>query len=234
MKIFAFVFARGGSKGVPDKNIKKLNGKPLILYSLEAAKKIRQIKNCFVSTDSKKIAKIAQKFGATVIMRPKQFAKDSSPEWDAWCHAIKWVYNKIGKFDRFISLPTTSPFRNLTDIKKCLIALDKKTDFVITVSAARRNPKFNMVKMNENSYVKLLDNSGKLMIRRQDTKQIYDMTTVGYVSRPNFILKNKNFWQGNVRAVLIPEQRAIDIDTLLDFKISDLLMKKIQKKNVKK
>ena len=177
MKTFAFIFARGGSKGLPKKNIKKLLGKPLIGYSIEAAKKIKEISNCFVSTDSNEIAKIAEKFGATVIRRPKKLAKDNSVEWDAWRHAIKWVNNYIGKFDRFISLPATCPLRNIKDIKNCLSALDKKTDFVVSMTHARRNPWFNMVKQVGIDNVDLLINKGKKITRRQEIKKSLDLRT---------------------------------------------------------
>ena len=224
MKTFAFIFARGGSKGVLNKNIKKILGKPLIFYSIQIAKKIKQIDKCFVSTDSNKIGEISKKLGASVIKRPKKLAKDDSSEWDAWQHAIKLVYNKIGIFDKFISLSPTCPLRNTQDVKNCLRALDKKTDFVVTMSIAKRDPSFNMVKLKNNGYVDLLGNANSKMIRRQDSKEIFDLTTGCYVSRPNFILKRRHFWGSKVRGVLMPEERAIDIDTHLDFKIAKYLL----------
>jgi len=226
MKTFAFIFARGGSKGVLNKNIKKILDKPLIFYSIQIAKKIKQIDKCFVSTDSNKIAEISKKFGASVIQRPKKLATDNSSEWDAWQHAIKLVYSKIGVFDKFISLSPTCPLRNTQDVKSCLRALDKKTDFVVTMSIAKRDPSFNMVKLKKDGYLDLLGNAGSKMIRRQDSKQIFDLTTGCYVSRPNFILKRRHFWGSKVRGVLMPEERAIDIDTHLDFEIAKYLLTK--------
>ena len=225
MKTFAFIFARGGSKGIPNKNIKKIMNKPLIFYSIQIAKKIKQIDKCLVSTDSNKIAEIAEKLGAIVIKRPKKLARDYSNEWDAWQHAIKFTYRKIGKFDRFISLPPTCPLRNTQDVKKSLLALDENTDFVVTMSIAKRDPSFNMVKLKKNGYLNLINHTRSKIIRRQDSSNIYDLTTGCYVSRPNFILKRQHFWGSKVRGVLMPEERAIDIDTRLDFKIANYLFK---------
>ena len=224
MKTFAFIFARAGSKGVLNKNIKKILGKPLIFYSIQIAKKIKQIDKCFVSTDSRQIAEISKKLGAIVIKRPKYLAEDYSSEWEAWQHAIKKVNNKIGKFDRFISISPTCPLRNVQDIKNCLLALDKKTDFVVTMSVAKRDPSFNMVKLKNNGCIELLNNTQSKIIRRQESKNIFDLTTGCYVSRPHFILKRRNAWGSRVRGVLMPEERAIDIDTKLDFKIAKYLL----------
>jgi CMP-N-acetylneuraminic acid synthetase len=98
MKNFAFVFARGGSKGLPGKNIRPLAGKPLIHYSIETAKKCPSIDEVFVSTDDSAIAGIARQAGAIIIERPAELASDTSPEWLSWRHGIEWVENHYGKF----------------------------------------------------------------------------------------------------------------------------------------
>ena len=103
MKTFSFIFARGGSKGIKNKNIKSFCGKPLIEYSIKVAKEIDRIDECFVSTDSSKIAKISKELGAQIILRPSQLAEDSSSEWLAWQHAIKTVNKLFSEFDVFVS-----------------------------------------------------------------------------------------------------------------------------------
>ena len=116
MKTYAFIFARGGSKGVPGKNIRNLSGKPLLAYSIDLAKNIEDVEEIFVSTEDQRIASIARQHGADVINRPPTLAQDDTPEWLAWQHAVEWL-NKRGKnFDIFLSLPTTSPLRNSKDI----------------------------------------------------------------------------------------------------------------------
>lgn len=224
MKTFAFVFARGGSKGVPGKNIRQLVDKPLLGHALTIASQSPEIERSFVSTDAPEIASVAESFGATVITRPAHLAQDSSPEWLAWRHAIEWVREMAGDFDRFISLPATAPLRLVKDVIQCLAALDEQTDAVVTMTPAQRSPWFNMVKANADGHLSILaDGSGKIA-RRQDAPRAYDLTTLAYVMRPDFIMNQDNLWQGRVRGVLIPQERAIDIDTEFDFRIAEFLM----------
>tara|TARA_Y100000816_G_C26101854_1_gene584233 strand:+ start:1682 stop:2377 length:696 start_codon:yes stop_codon:yes gene_type:complete len=225
MKIFAFIFARGGSKGVPGKNIKQFCGKPLISYSINIAKEIKDIEKVFVSTEDDQIADIAANLGAVVIPRPIDLSKDDSPEWLAWQHAVKWVEKNIQSFDTFVSLPTTSPLRDRADIVRCLSSLKKNTDLVLGITLADRNPWFNMVKQDRNGSIKLLMDDGVKFSTRQETPAVYNMTTVAYVSRPKFILQSKGIFNGNVTGVEIPAERSLDIDTELDFKIAEFLMK---------
>ena len=225
MRTYAFIFAWGGSKGVPRKNILELNGKPLLAYSIELALNISDIDDVFVSTDDDDIAKVAIKFGANIIRRPSELAQDSSPEWLAWKHAISWLEERSISFDRFISLPTTAPLRSEKDIVNCLERLSKETDVVITVSETTHSPFFNMVKKID-GYVKLVSEDKDTYVRRQDVPKVYNMTTVAYVARPEFIMRNNNIFDGRVKSVIIPNDRAIDIDTMLDFEIAEMLIKK--------
>ena len=132
--VFAFIFARGGSKGLKDKNLYEIGGKPLIAHSILAAKKNKKIKKVFVSTDSKKIVKISEAYGAEIIHRPKRLALDKTPEWLAWQHAINYLQKMNETFDIFLSLPTTSLLRSQKDINNALNALKKNDDAVITVT----------------------------------------------------------------------------------------------------
>ena len=225
MKTYAFIFARGGSKGVPRKNIRELNNKPLIEYSIEVAKEIDEISSIFVSTDDVEIANIAKKLGVEVIPRPKGLAQDNSPEWLAWKHAVQWVYKSKGQFDKFVSLPTTSPLRNDKDVKGAINLLKDETDIVITITDTTRSPFFNMVKVDNDNYAKLLVESDNIFTRRQDAPKAFDMTTVAYVSSPEFILRNNNLFDGRVKAYKVPNERAIDTDTELDLSIAEFLIK---------
>jgi len=229
VKTFAFIFARGGSKGVPGKNIRNLGGKPLLAHSIEIAQNIDEISRIFVSTDDQDIADVGIKYGAEVINRPTEFAQDDSPEWLAWLHAVEWLESKGELFDRFVSLPTTSPLRNKGDVIKCLNLLDKQTDIVVTMTDTSRSPYFNMVS-KEDGYIKLLMESKEGYSRRQDVPKVYDMTTVAYVTRPNFIKSNEKLFDGRVKAVLVPKERAIDIDDEVDFKMAEMLIKEKQGK----
>ena len=227
MKTFAFVFARGGSKGVPGKNIRNLDGKPLLAHSIIMAQSIDKISRVFVSTDDKDIADIGAKYGAEIIKRPLNLAQDESPEWLAWLHAIKWLEARGMPFDCFVSLPATSPLRNKTDVIRCIDSLDEKTDIVVTMTNTSRSPYFNMAN-EKDGYINLLMESKESYSRRQDVPVAYDMTTVAYVTRPDFIKNNSRIFDGKVKAVLIPKERAIDIDDEVDFKIAEMLAKEKQ------
>ena len=234
MKIFAFVFARGGSKGLPGKNIRNFVGKPLLAYPIELAQNISVIKKIFVSTDDETISDVATQWGADVIERPIHLAQDNSPEWLAWKHAIEWVEKNSGPFDLFVSLPATAPLRNEEDVKKCISKMDSHTDIVVTKTIASRSPWFNMVKEDENDYVQLLADDGRRFSRRQDTPKVYDLTTVAYVANPEYIKMSDHMFQGRVRAVDVPNERAVDIDTLFDFQIAEFLYQRINKPSVEK
>ena len=131
MKTYAFVFARGGSKGIPRKNLQLLDGKPLLGWSIEMGQSLKEVDLVFVSTEDAEIAEVAASFGAKIIKRPENLAEDSTPELLAWQHAIMWVQERDGSFDRFLSLPTTAPLRSREDVQSCLELLDENTDIVI-------------------------------------------------------------------------------------------------------
>lgn len=221
--VVCFIFARGGSKGLPGKNTKMLAGKPLIAYSIEMALACPSIQAVIVSTDDPEIAEVARRWGAeTPFLRPAELATDTAPEWLAWRHAIRWYERELGHFDVFLSLPATSPFRAAEDVDACIDALesDPEADLVITVREAERSPYFNMVTVNPDGYAELVISSGKGVNRRQDAPKIYDVTTVAYAARPKYVLQSEGLFEGAVRTVLVPAERALDIDTPYDFELA--------------
>ena len=224
MKTYAFVFARGGSKGVPGKNIRMLAGKPLLSYSIDQAREIKTLEKVFVSTENSDIAGIARKYGAAIIERPVKLAQDDTPEWLAWQHAVEWLEKRGDTFDVFLSLPTTSPLRNEEDINSALKSLDEDTDMVLTITKAARSPWFNMVKKTEDGFIELLVNNDRPINRRQDVPHAFDLTTVAYVTRPEFIKSHGGVFEGRVRAIEIPRERALDIDSELDLEIAEILI----------
>lgn len=227
MRAIAFIFARGGSKGLPGKNIRPLAGKPLIAWSIEHARAIKRIERVIVSTDSEEIAAVARDFGADVpFMRPAELARDDSPEWLAWRHALSFLQESEGRLpDAMLSVPTTAPLRLIIDLEKCLDEFAKgDADVVITMSEAHRNPWFNMVKENSDGSVGLVMDPASGITRRQDAPAVFDMATVAYVARPQFVLQQMGAFNGRVRAVKVPVERAIDIDTLFDFELAEFLI----------
>jgi N-acylneuraminate cytidylyltransferase len=195
------------------------------------ANKIKEVSEVFVSTDDPDIARVAEKFKAHVISRPEYLAQDDSPEMLSWKHAVTYLKEENYQFDKFLSLPTTAPLRNIMDVQSCLDLLDSNTDVVVTITESHRNPFFNMVKIQQDGYVKLLSVDEKTYNRRQDVPKYYDMTTVAYVTRPEFILLADSLFQGRVKAVRIPRERAIDIDTEIDFLFADTIIKRKNSSN---
>ena len=236
--IQVFIFARGGSKGIPNKNIYPLAGKPLIAHSIDVAKQIDGLHGIYVSTDSPEIAKVAEEYGAEVIFRPDSLATDKSNEWLSWQHAVNTLVEsgKMQKTDIFLSLPATAPLRNLEDIKKVIALYNtEKFDAVLTGSEAKRNPYFNMVVRDDQGMASIvmdaaqnIDNKEveKAFHRRQDCPPVYDLTTVAYAVNPEFILTNKAIFDGNVGVVIVPEARAVDIDTPLDMAFAEFLIQR--------
>jgi N-acylneuraminate cytidylyltransferase len=226
MNAVAFIFARGGSKGLPGKNIQMLVGKPLIAWAIECALKVPRISRVIVSTDSNEIAAIAAEYGAEVpFIRPAYLATDKSPEWLAWRHGIEYLRDSFGEMPEVIvSLPATAPLRMPADIDNCLDEYEKgSSDVVITVTDAHRNPYFNMVKIDSDGTCSLVLNPPEAIERRQDVPLVYDMTTTCYVVKTEFVMSHNSIFEGKVRAVHIPIERAIDIDTKLDFRIAQTL-----------
>ncbi len=229
LNCFAFIFARGGSKGIPRKNITLLNGKPLIAYSIETALACPSISRVMVSTDDNEIASVAKQYGAEVpFMRPQALAQDHSSEWQAWQHAIQFVQasDQFEVMDVFVSLPATSPLRAVDDVENCIhTLLHTDTDMVITVKEAERNPYFNMVNVDSGGFSHLVCEGDDVVYNRQVAPKVYDMTTVAYVAKPDFILHATHLFEGRVRSVVVPFEREIDIDTWFDLKMAELLIK---------
>lgn len=233
----AFIFARGGSKGIKDKNIIDFNGIPLIARTINQAKGVKRINRVVVSTDSERIAKIAKSFGAEVpFLRPKYLSIDNCSELLAWKHSIKYFLKYFGNLpDPFISLPTTSPLRNVNDINKCInLYLKSNIDGVVTITDAKKNPEFNIIKISKNKNVKIAIQPKTSPINRQKASKYFEITTVAYVFNPKYILDDNSLMAGNIKGVYIPQERSIDIDNITDLKIARILHSELYEKNFKK
>jgi CMP-N-acetylneuraminic acid synthetase len=227
MEVVALICVRGGSKGLPGKNIRLLAGKPLLTRAIEQAQAVKRISRIIVSTESEEIATVARDAGAAVpFFRPAELAQDNSPEWLVWRHALNYLKETDGAYpDALISVPATAPLRAVEDLECCLDEYEKgEVDMVITVTDANRNPYFNMVKVLPDGTVGLVIPPKGSITRRQDAPVVYDMTTVAYVARPEFVMTKNGTFEGRVRYVHIPTERALDIDTPLDFKIAECLL----------
>ncbi len=227
MHATAFIFARGGSKGLPGKNIRLFGGKPLIAWSIQHAQAVTRINRVIVSTDSQEIAAVAQQFGAEApFIRPAELAQDDSPEWLAWRHALNYLRETTDMLPEvMVSVPATAPLRLPLDVENCLDEYEGGgADIVITVTDARRSPYFNMVTINADSTVHLVSPPQLPIIGRQQAPVVYDMATVCYVASSEFVMTHNSIFEGRVKAVHVPPARGLDIDTLLDFQIAESVL----------
>lgn len=228
MKPICIIAARGGSKGVPRKNIRQLLNKPLIAYTIEKSIDSKLFDHVVVSTEDVEIAKIAKQYGAEVpFMRPKKLSRDNSAEIDAWKHAIYFFKKKKIEFDALVSLPCTSPLRDLSDVVKCIKKFkNNKFDSVISVKKSNRNPYFNMVEKKKHNNYNIVIRSKKYIHNRQMAPSTFDVSTVCFISKIKYILKHKNLFDGKVGIVEIPIIRSIDIDSQIDYKIAKNIYEK--------
>ena len=227
--IIAGIFARGGSKGVPNKNLRIVAGKSLLQRAVEHALSIKNVTDVYCSTDSSQIADEALRHGALVPwLRPSELAQDTSKEWDSWCHLVKWLNTKEIYPTYLVTVPTVSPLRSLEDLNACVdLALSSKADVVMAVSEANRNPWFNIVTINqETKQVRLVNEPKTKIYNRQAAPVVYDVSTVTFVIKCEFLLKSSSIYDGETRALVLPRSHCIDIDTEDDIEYADYLLKK--------
>jgi CMP-N-acetylneuraminic acid synthetase len=225
MSVIAFIFARGGSKGIPRKNLRPLGGRPLLAWSIAAAQACPEVGRIIVSTDDAEIAETARRHGAEVpFLRPPELATDDSPEWLSWQHAVRFVESESGPFDVFLSVPTTSPLRLPGDLAAAVALLrHEPCDAVISITPAARNPYFNMVRQSDGGFVEIASR-GDAIANRQAAPPLFDITTVVYAVRPAHILSAAGLMQGRVKGLVVPKERAIDIDDDLDFRFAEFMV----------
>jgi N-acylneuraminate cytidylyltransferase/CMP-N,N'-diacetyllegionaminic acid synthase len=219
--------ARGGSKGLPGKNIKMFCGKPLIAHTIEQAKQSNFIDRVIVSTEDEKVAQISLKFGAEVpFMRPKKLSADDSSTIDVLLHAMDWLEKKERYlFDILVLLHATTPLRNAEDIDNCIELLIKKdADNVFSVAEAHRNPYFNMVEEDSDGFVRLVKEG--CFSTRQAAPKVYDMNASIYVWWKKVLKEGKKLFLKKTKAYVMPKERSIDIDDDLDFRIAEFLQTK--------
>jgi CMP-N,N'-diacetyllegionaminic acid synthase len=223
MATIATICARGGSSGLPGKNIRPLLGKPLIVYSIEQALACTAIDAVYVSTDSPEIADVARNAGATVpFLRPAALATAEAPKLEVIRHLVAAVEADGRRVDRIVDLDPTSPLRELSDIEACLGLLRPEIDLVITGYEAEKNPYFNMVEFDEQGRVRLVKAPEVPVEARQAAPKVYAMNASIYVWHRHTL--QKGLWQGRAALHIMPRERSIDIDSMLDFRLVELLM----------
>ncbi|NTV10845.1 MAG: acylneuraminate cytidylyltransferase family protein [Zoogloea sp.] len=223
MTTIATICARGGSTGLPGKNIRLLHGRPLIVHSIEAALTCGRIERVFVSTDDPAIAEVARAVGAEVpFLRPAELATGTAPKLPVIRHLVEEIERRGVRPTRIVDLDPTSPLRRVADIDACLDLLDEDTDVVITGYPAEKNPYFNMVEAKPDGNIGLVCSLPGGVTARQQAPAVYAMNASVYVWHRRTL--EKGVWGGRVRLHVMPRERSIDIDTPLDFRLVELLM----------
>lgn len=226
-KILAIIPARGGSKGLPGKNIRPLLGIPLIAWSIEHAQKSELIDEIFISTDSQEIADVAEQYGVKVPeLRPAELAADTAPS-SAFIEYTINKYNKEGNlFDYFILLEPTSPLREAEDVDKSIKMLIDQPEFDSIVGVCKAedvHPAF-MVKLGENKQLIPYETEMKAL-RRQELPDVFYFEGTVYVSKCNAFLEKKAFYHDSTLPYIVPKWKAPEVDDIIDFVTIEAILK---------
>ena len=240
MSVLCTICARGGSKGLKNKTLKRINGKPLIYYTIKQAIQSKLFDQIVVSTDSKKIQKTAKYYGAkSWFLRPKKFSHDFSSKLTAVRHALVESEKYFKKnFKVCIDLDITSPLRNVLDIKRAYKKFKRENaSNLITVCDSKKNPYFNMVEKRKNKIkiVKFKKNSNKFsrsyatdysISRRQDAPKVYEMNASIYIYKRQHLMNKIKLLNNKTSMFLMPRNRSTDIDDIYDLNVVKFLIKK--------
>lgn len=232
-KVLGLIPARAGSKGIPDKNIVPLGGKPLICWTLDAARESCICERIIVSTDSQKIANVAKNHGAEVpFLRPRQFSTDSATTVSVARHCLNWLCeHEMYSPEYLLVLQPTSPFRTAQDIINAFSLLDQeKADAVVSVCLANPHPCISM-QITPEGYLKSLLPSTIRYTRRQDMPVAYALNGAVYFIRVSTLLEQKTFLPQQTRAYIMPQERSLDIDSPWDLYLSQLILEGAMRNN---
>lgn len=229
--ILILIAARGGSKGVKNKNIKMINGKPLIAYTIEQALSWNKTKYVTVSTDSPKIAGISRKYGAQVpFIRPQYLSGDSVGKLAVLKHALQKcekLYNI--KFSIIMDLDVTAPIRRKIDLDRCLkIFVRQRPKTLVSVVEASKNPYFNMVEIDTKGKWRLSKNKKGRIVRRQDAPKVFSLNASIFLCNRRFLLNNSHYSPvtNNTEVYVMPDIASVDIDNEVDFSYIGFLIKR--------
>lgn len=223
-KILAVIPARGGSKGISQKNIREVGGKPLIAWTIKEAKKSRYLDRIILSSDNEEIIQVAKKYGCDVpFIRPSDLAKDETPGVSVLLHAIEM----LDDYDYVVLLQPTSPLRSVDDIDGCITTcINKKLKSLVTITIAEKSPYWMFTKDSSNLLQPILKHSSNTLItRRQDLPVYFTLNGAINICDCEWLKENKKLITETTYGYEMPRSRSIDIDTLFDLKICTLLLK---------
>ena len=222
-KILVVIPARGGSKGVPGKNIKRLNRKPLLEYTIEAAREVFNDDQIIVSTDSREIKEEVEKSGLKVpFLRPNELSTDTAGTYEVLLHTIDF-FNKNGKNPEIlVLLQPTSPFRTAGHIKEALRVYNDEIDMVISVKETKANPYYTLREENVEGY--LVKSKQGNFTRRQDCPKVWEVNGAIYIVKIDSLKKSPLNKLKKVKKYVMDEVSSHDIDTMMDWKIAECIL----------
>lgn len=225
--VLAVIPARGGSKGLPRKNIKLLGGRPLIAWTIEAALECGYIDRVVVSTEDEEIADVAKRWGAEVpFMRPAQLATDEAKGMEVLLHAMGWLEAHQERFDLVLLLQPTSPLRSAEDIRNALaLFTQKRAEAVVSVCESEHSPLW-MGTLGEDLNLRDFLPREVLKSNRQELQRFYRLNGALYLATWEFLKKNRNFFGEKTYAYIMPRERSVDIDTELDLLFAEFLLER--------
>jgi len=224
-KIIALIPARGGSKGLPRKNIALLNGKPLISYSIQSALNTNLVSRVIVSTEDAEIAETSRKYGAEVMDRPRELAQDDTPTMSV----VIWTLNQLeanGYFaDAIVLLQPTTPLRTSHDIDAAAkLFFESDCESVVSICEMEHSPYWSF--KVENGFISSLLGKEHLSIRRQDLPKVYLPNGALFISSPKVLLRTKSFYTDRTMPYIMPSERSIDIDSEKDLLLAEIMLRK--------
>lgn len=224
MKPLVIIPARGGSKGIPHKNIKPLAGKPLIYYTIDCARQIVPDEDICVSTDDPDIIKCVEDYGLKVpFVRPAELSTDTAGTYEVLLHALDY-YEKIGrKYDTVILLQNTSPFRTGEHVRAAMKLYSEDLDMVVSVKETSSNPYYNCFEENEDGFLFISKGDG-LFTRRQDVPKTYEYNGAIYIINPESLKKMPLGKFKKRIKYLMDDMHSVDLDTMMDWKFAELLI----------
>lgn len=225
MKYLVVIPARGGSKGIPHKNIKLLGGKPLIYYSIDIARQFTTDENICVTTDDAEIISVVEQNGLRVpFVRPAELATDTCGSSEVIQHAYQFFVDKGVQYDAIVLLQPTSPFRKVEFIKEAVDLYDDSIDMVTSVRPAACNPYYDGFEENEDGLLQISKGDGTIA-RRQEAPKVWQQNGSIYVINPNSLIGKGMGGFTKIRKYAMPEAYSVDLDTMLDWKMAELIIK---------
>lgn len=222
--------ARGGSKGIPRKNIKPLNGRPLIHYAIDAAMRLAPAERIILSTDDEEIAEVGRRGGLPVeYMRPPELAGDTTGSREVILDAMDWAAKRGIAYDTVVLLQPTSPMRTATDIRRCMEAYQAAypdVDMAVTVCEAAANPYYDCFETDAEGHLRISKGDGSYT-RRQDAPRAWQYNGAVYVIRPDSIRALPLGKMPRIVPCEMPRECSVDLDTPLDWIIAETLMKNL-------